>query len=307
MFEIRELHHLLSIDEFRHFGRAAEAVGLSQPAMTKSLQRIEASLGAKLFERSRARVVPTTVGKEVLVRARRLVEEAADLKRTVDLMSGGDIGSITVGIGPAMAESYVADAISAVTQRHPSSHISIRVDHWQQLSEWLVAGELDVYVADVGEARLDQRFHYTSLPSQELVWFCRAGHPLAKRRRKPLSRTDLLKFPIATPKMPPWALEWFGAAFGETGAAGLPRPFPAIECESYAMLKRIVMTSDCVSAALKATIHRELEEGMLDALVVDAPAVTTHAGIVRLRAQSTSALAQELIASVEKLATSINK
>ncbi len=46
MFEIRELRHLLSIDEFRHFGRAAAAVGMSQPALTKSLQRIEQALAS---------------------------------------------------------------------------------------------------------------------------------------------------------------------------------------------------------------------------------------------------------------------
>lgn len=92
MFEIRELRHLLSIEEFRHFGRAAKAVGMSQPALTKSLQRIERSLGAKLFERSRHRVSPTAVGEEVLARARRLVQEAEQLQRAVDAMTGAETG-----------------------------------------------------------------------------------------------------------------------------------------------------------------------------------------------------------------------
>lgn len=170
MIEIREMRHLMSIDEFRHFGRAAKAVGLSQSALTKSLQRLEQSLGAKLFERSRAGVAPTDIGKEVLARARRLLDEAAELERTVDLMNGSEIGPVALGIGPAMSETNVVSAIAAVAQQRPRTQISIRVDHWQQLSDWLLAGELDFYVADVGEARIDGRYQYTSLAPQEFVW-----------------------------------------------------------------------------------------------------------------------------------------
>ena len=304
MFEIRELRHLLSIDEFRHFGRAAKAVGLSQPALTKSLQRIEVALGAKLFERSRARVTPTTIGQEVLARARRLVDEATDLKRAVDSMSDGSTGRVALGVGPAMAEAYVADAVAAIASQHPRAQIIVRVDHWHQLSHWLLAGELDYYVADVGATRLDRRFHHTNLPPQEFVWFCRAGHPLAARRRKTISRNEMLRYPIATPKMPAWATEWFAAALGDHGAAGLPRLFPAVECESYAMLKRIVTLSDCISAALQRTLSQELEERVLVRLPVDAPQLTTQAGIIRLRDRADSALAAELADAIAATARS---
>ncbi|MEQ8786090.1 MAG: LysR family transcriptional regulator [Pirellulaceae bacterium] len=303
MFEIRELRHLLSIEEFRHFGRAARAVGLSQPALTKSLQRIEQSLGAQLFERSRRHVRPTAIGAEVLARARRLVEEAEDLKRAVDAMSGAATGGVTIGVGPAMSETYVAAAIAEVAQRQ-GTQIVVRVDNWQQLSDWLIAGEIDFYVADVGAARIDGRCHHTSLPQQQFVWYCRRGHPLAGRRRKTVSREDLVRFPIATPKMPSWATEWFAAAFGEQGAAGLPRPFPAVICESYGMLKQLVASSDCISAALRQTLASELADRLLVVLPVDAPELTTQAGIVRLLDRTLPPLAEELIAAIETLADS---
>lgn len=302
MFEIRELRHLLSIDEHRHFGRAARAVGLSQPALTKSLQRIEEAFAAKLFERSRAGVVPTAVGTEVIARARRLVEEATELKRVVDAMTEAESGSISIGVGPAMAESYVANAIAAIAQQRPRARVSVRVDHWQQLSDWLVAGEIDFYVADVGQARIDNRFHYTGLPAQKFVWFCRAHHPLASRRRRMVTRADLLRFPIATPKMPPWAIDWFAAGCPEQSAAGLPIPFPAVECESYVMLKRMVSASDSISAALESTLSRELADESLIILRVEAPDLTTQAGIIRLRDRVLSPLAMELAERIETIA-----
>lgn len=302
MFEIRELRHLISIDELRHFGRAAKAVGLSQPALTKSLQRIERALGAKLFERSRAGVVPTAVGQEVLQRARRLVDEAEELQQIVDSMTDADVGAVAIGIGPAMSETYVADAIATMVQQRPGIQVAIRVDHWQQLSEWLLAGELDFYVADITDAAIDRRFHYSSLPPQSFVWFCRKTHPLVNREEKVVSRSDLLRFPIATPKMPRWAIEWFSAARGERSAARLPRALPAIECESYAMLKRLVLSSDCISAALEQTLTEELDDGSLVVLPVDAPQLATNAGIIRLADRTPAAVAAELISRIENLA-----
>lgn len=219
-------------------------------------------------------------------------------------MCDAGTGRVAVGVGPAMAESYVADAVTAVVRQYPPAQIIVRVDHWQQLSQWLLAGELDYYVADVGATRLDRRLHHTRLPAQEFIWFCRAGHPLASRRRKPISRNEMLQYPIATPKMPAWATEWFATALGEQGAAGLPPLFPAVECESYAMLKRIVLQSDCISAALQQTLSRELEDGSVTRLPVDAPPLTTQAGIIRLRGRPDSKLAGELATAIADIAQS---
>lgn len=303
MLEIRDLKHLLSIDEFRHFGRAASSVGLSQSALTKSLQRIEKALSAKLFDRSRAGVVPTKIGEEVLARGRVLVEEAEKLNQVVLSMTGEEIRSISVGVGPAMSESYVVAAIAEFAKQESPTQITVRVDHWQQLSEWLLSGMLDFYVADVSEAKIDGRFRYISLPPQEFVWFCRRDHPLASRSRSAITRSDLLRFPLAAPRFPQWVMEWFAAA-SESGLVGLPRAFPAVECESYAVLKQLVSSSDCVSAALEQTLTREVEDGSLVILPLDAPLLTTHAGIIRMADRSPASPAQQLIASIEQLAQS---
>ncbi|MGD9633829.1 MAG: LysR family transcriptional regulator [Pirellulales bacterium] len=302
MFEIRELRHLLSLDEFRHFGRAAKAVGLSQPALTKSLQRMELAFGAKLFERSSTRVAPTAIGVEVLARSRQLVADAEELKRTVDSLTGVENGSVAVGIGPAMAESYTAEAIAEVMRKRPQSRIAVRVDNWQQLSAWLLAGEIDFYVADIGEAKIDRRLEYFELPPQRFVWFARRAHPLSRRGKRAVGRNELLSYPIATPKMPAWAVEWFAAALGDQGLAGLPRPFPAVECESYSLLKQLVLNSDCISAALERTLTQELADRSVSILNVDAPELTTRAGIIRMPQRSLSRTGEELVKAIERLA-----
>ena len=301
MFDIQELRYLLSLDEFRHFKRAASAVGISQPALTKTLQRIERQLGAKLFERSRAGVMPTEIGREFLLRAKELVEDANRLRQVVGKMKGNLKESVSIGVGPAMSETPIAEAISLMTQKFPQTQVVIRVDHWQQLSEWLLDGRIDFYVADIRQAKVDSRFVYSDLPAQNFVWFCRKAHPLTRLKAKRIVREQLMKYPIATPTMPPWALEWFAEAYGVDGVANLPEPFPTVECESYSILKKIVSTSDCISAALQQTISNSVDQKRFRILPVDAPVMQTNAGIVRLSERRLSPQAEFLAQCVRKL------
>jgi DNA-binding transcriptional LysR family regulator len=300
MFDLQDLQNLLSLEEHRHFGRAAAAVGLSQPALTKSIQRLENQIGGSLFDRSRSRIAPTALGNDVITRAKSILSEVAELRRSVDLFLGLHVGSVTIGVGPAMSESYLARAIATFAENHPHTQVNVRVDHWQQLSEWLLGNEIDFFVADISERADDKRVECISLPKQEIVWFCRVGHPLTDRSR--LSQKDLLEYPLATPRMPIWAVRWFAAAKKEyEELEGTQRPMPNIQCESYSMLKRMVMSGNLVSAALSDTIREEVAEGRLFILPVDGPILTTQAGIVRLRERSLSPIAQELVRIIQAI------
>lgn len=300
MIELRELQNLLSLDEHRHFGRAAEAIGISQSALSKSLQRLEKVLGVTLIDRSRAGVVPTSIGREVIDRAKHIALGMTELQRSVDLLKGLHVGTLAVGVGPAMAESYVTQALAQIADAHPTVRIQVRVDRWSQLLDWLIDGEIDLVVADIADASADERLECAVLPPQPLVWFCRAGHPLASRSH--VTRGDLLDYPLATPRMPPWAVEWFAAV--EEHREGAPlRSLPTIECENYAMLKRIVLASNSISAGLATTLEPELATQQLMLLPVDAPLLTTHAGIVHRRDRTPSPLATEVIHAIESLAS----
>src|SRR6056297_52857 len=112
MLEIRDLQNLISLSEHRHFGRAAAAVKLSQPALSKSIQRLEKQLGVLLFDRSRSQITPTAIGLEVIARTKIILTDVTELRRSVYLYSGLEIGTVAVGVGPAMSESYLARALA---------------------------------------------------------------------------------------------------------------------------------------------------------------------------------------------------
>jgi DNA-binding transcriptional LysR family regulator len=212
------------------------------------------------------------------------------------MLSGLEAGSLAVSVGPAMLESYVTQAIGSLAQDHPGIQVNVRVDHWKQLSEWILSGDIEVLVADLADLAEDRRFEMTPLPPQEFTWFCQSCHPLANREK--VSRVDLLQYPLATPRMPPWAIEWFHAVLSEEQRNSASVPLPTIRCESYSTLKRMVFDSNRVSVALSATIRPEVDTGLLSELPVDAVPLKTHAGIVQPRGRTPSPLA---IALVERL------
>ncbi len=146
MLDLRDLQNLLSLDEHRHFGRAAAAVFLTQPALSKSIQRLEKQMGGLLFDRSRSGISPTSLGNEVIASAKAILTEVAELRRSADLLLGLHMGAVTIGVGPAMAESSLARAIAVTAESHPKTQISVRVDHWQQLSAWLLGNEIEFFV-----------------------------------------------------------------------------------------------------------------------------------------------------------------
>lgn len=84
--EIRTMRHLLALGEQRNYARAARQLNITQPALSRSIQALEAAVGARLFDRSRARVVPTDIGQRLLALVRPIVNESVEVERQLRQM-----------------------------------------------------------------------------------------------------------------------------------------------------------------------------------------------------------------------------
>ena len=98
------LRQFLALIEHAHFGRAARWLGVSQPALSKSIQRLEESLGTKLFQRDGRRIKLTDVGELLLARGRELQRSIAETEREVRDFASGLVGTLRLGCAASMAE-----------------------------------------------------------------------------------------------------------------------------------------------------------------------------------------------------------
>src|SRR3569833_3830556 len=150
--KMRQIALLAHLNEERCVLRAAEAVGMTQPAASKLLREIEADLQVQLFERH-ARGIVTTSSGEILARhARSILSEINLAQEELATLKSGLSGHASVGTITAPAATLVPTAIALLKRKHPGLLVNVELDHSRPLVERLLQGQLDVLVARLPDA-----------------------------------------------------------------------------------------------------------------------------------------------------------
>ena len=279
--DLRQLRHVLALAQHRSFARAAESIGLTQPALSRSIQVLEKSIGAKLFDRDRTRVVPTPVGERLIAQARPLLVQAGDIERDLQQTLGLEAGLLRIGAGPYPAEISVGTAVGRLVGRYPGIRVDLSVDDWPALIQRVVSGEIDVAIAEMSLAVNDERLHVEPLPQHQGVFFCRPGHPLATQVGPTLD--DVRRYPLVITSLPTRLAQLADAdnlnLLSNTTAAAAA---PEIRVESAGLARRIVIASDAIGIAVPSQIENEITLGQLAALELKLPWVKTNYGVIRL-------------------------
>lgn len=224
-FEIRDVGHFLRAAQLGGMGKAAEATGLSQPAITKAIARLEHELGLRLFERTRQGLVLTGAGEAFRARAERMLAEYEDTMRMAGDLRVGATGLLRLGSSAAAHESYVSPALARLLQRRPRLRTRLSVRLSSELLAPLRAGQFDVVVA-TREAEVEAGLDSEVLGHDELVVVAAQRHPLFRRAAPTLA--DLARYPWVLPREPLAARRWIVDEFRR---AGLPPPTPSVEID----------------------------------------------------------------------------
>lgn len=174
---LKQLRYLLALDQTKHYRRASEMCGISQPSLSAQIQNIEAVLGVHLVERSRSGVAMTPVGREVCGRARKIMDEVQSL---VDFASGaqrGLIGTIRLGAKPTLGPYLLPHVVKLLHRQHPDLNLYVRESAPRELEYELASGVHDVILAQlpVGGAELVTE----RLFREPLYLVLASDHPLA--------------------------------------------------------------------------------------------------------------------------------
>jgi LysR family hydrogen peroxide-inducible transcriptional activator len=153
-FTLRQLRYLVALAEQAHFGRAAEAVNVSQPALSVQIRDLEAVLGVRLVERGGREVVITPTGREVVRRARAILGEAAEIEQ-VARWSRGLAGRLRLGVIPTVAPYLLPSALPMLRARDLSLDLGVREAQTDRLLEEVRQGALDAAVVALPAAMPD--------------------------------------------------------------------------------------------------------------------------------------------------------
>lgn len=147
MLTLRQMRYFEALATTRHFGRAAELVHISQPALSAQIMEMEDYLGAKLVERARAQTILTRTGEEVLAHIRTILQEVDRLEQAARKDGGPLEGLVRIGIIPTVAPYLVPQFIPYLRAHYPSVEIELKEAVTDRLIADLSDGRLDAVIA----------------------------------------------------------------------------------------------------------------------------------------------------------------
>jgi DNA-binding transcriptional LysR family regulator len=254
----RDVEYFLAIVEAGHVGRAAAACGVTQPALSKSLRRLEDETGLKLFDRSARRIWLSASGLAFSEHARRLHAEYQDALRHTAALQAGHAGLLRVGATGATVDTVVMPALAVLLPRRPALRVSLTTGLSDDLIEGIAHGRLDMAVAPSYRdhaATIDSM----TLSSDTLDIVVRRGHPLSKRSK--LGLADIRGYPWIAPAAQASARIAFQRLFED---AGMAPPIVAMEIEYVSEgALMVVATTDLISFAPSSMPRKHLGRGIV--------------------------------------------
>lgn len=224
---LRDIEYFLAAVEHGNLDRAAAACGVSQPALSKSLQRLEADTGLALLDRSGRGLRLSSAGMVFLEHAKKLWAEYRDAVRHAMELRVGEAGLLRVGATGATVDSIVMPALGLLLPRRPALRIQLTQGLSDDLNEQVAGGKLDLAVTPI-YADVPAALHQEPILEDRLCVAASRNHALASRRT--LSLHDLQGQRWILPKPTAIARKALDACYAE---AGLPLPAAALEVEHF--------------------------------------------------------------------------
>ena len=295
---LRQAHALATHGSF---SRAAEALKISQPALSRGIKELEGQVGLPLFDRSRSANELTDFGRVFMERAADLVSDAADLEREVALAKGLATGEVSVGVGPYVLEALMPASAAGFAAAHPGVRLRVLMDSPAAMARLVRTRAVDLAIAEATVLEHEEDLELVSrlapLIGHVLV---RAGHPLATKTR--IRMADVLDYPFAQVVMlPPRVLKPIIASRRPAAVRSgtTAPPFPAIECPTLRLAASIVANSNAFTFATLGMVRAELESGQI-VPVLHEPWMSSGWAIVRVRKRTMSPTMTAFVAELER-------
>jgi len=260
-FNLQQLQAFATIVSTGSLGRAADALHVTQPALSRAIRRLEEQVGAPLFERHSRGMHLSAVGETLLPHATLLLREAEQAREEIDAMRGLARGTIRCGAVGSIASFVLPTAVNGVLRKWPGLRVEIIEGVWDRLADALMRREIDLALSMV-VPDTDEIVSIGDCCWEDLSFVVAAlDHPL---RRKPgLTLADTLD---AQWTIPPRGTAPFDHVRETFAAHGLRMPDIAVETRSITTLKSLVGSSGFLSWMASTMYTTERKAGVFDTL-----------------------------------------
>lgn len=175
--EWQQLEYFQTVANMQHMTLAAETLKLTQPALSRSIARLESELGVPLFDRQGRSIVLNRYGQGFLNHVNNILDEYEEAKREIRDIINPEKGEVSLGFLHTLGASYIPDLIKDFSRKYPGIKFQLHQNSTNILLNQLISGEIDLCMTSPTENM--QQMKWTHLWSEELFVIVPAGHHLA--------------------------------------------------------------------------------------------------------------------------------
>ena len=143
---LQQLEYVLALDKTRHFVRAAELCGVTQPTLSAMIQKLEDEMDCKIFDRSRQPIEPTEIGKEIIQQAQVIIYQVNQLKESIRSEKESISGTLNLAIIPTIAPYLLPQFIAEFSKSYPNIALKVSELHTDTIIEKLRIAEIDMAI-----------------------------------------------------------------------------------------------------------------------------------------------------------------
>jgi DNA-binding transcriptional LysR family regulator len=274
-FRLRHVELVAALYDSRSILKAARALSLSQPTLTKALRDIETTLGVELFTRTNRGLEPTPYGEIFARHAKIVLAQLRHAAEEIENLRAGYSGKVTVGTLLAASSSILPDAITLLKKERPGVAISVVVGTYDILVPSLLVGDLDMVLGRMPEQGRSRALVYEDFYREPICLVVRRGHPLLRKRR--LGLRELVNEAWLLPLPETTLRRQIERAFLDANA---PLPRNVIESVSILTNRALLRKSDCIGVMPYHVALDDVEQQLLAILPVKLKSIESPVGAI---------------------------
>lgn len=300
--KLSDLHILLAVAQTGSMAKAAQALAISHPVVSRSISDLEHTLGVRLLERNPRGVELTNYGHAMLSRSHAAFDELRQGVRDIEFLSDPSIGEVRIGTTPPLAASFVFAVIDRLSRHYP--RVTFRVigegDNQGAQRQKLKERNVDLLIFRKVATIVDDETSFEFLFESPYVVAAGASNPWVKRRR--------IRLPQLMDES--WALPAPDDAFGSFvtdafRAAGLDYPRATVLTSALEIRANLLKTGRYLSVVPEFWLQLPEPHPFLRKLAVDLPISGAPIGIVTLKDRKPSPVVQRFIDCAHEVAKSL--
>ncbi len=298
--KLSQLRNFIAVAEASTVRQAARNLNLSQSSVSKSIQQLEAELGAEIIRRSAHGVIPTAAGKALLAHAKIIEAELRHARNDVQTVHDVQVGEIRVSASPTVAMGLLPRAIVAFQRTRPRVSFRISEGVYPDILPAIRTGDLDFAICLVPTRPRDETLRFMNLVKDHLVPAVRADHPMVGERR--LKLADLLDLDWIIYRRSHTGLDVFEQTFASNHLA-LPKS--TIECTSFACALALVETGDYVTLVPSQIFLGGRASPSIALLPLESPMQPWQVAVISRAKHELSAVCLAFLAEIQHMAAGI--